>query len=121
MSFIHASPLTSHGNLKSSKCLVDSRWTLKVSGFGMAAFQPEVTSQQEEDYDVCRGLLWTAPELLRMPPETRPGSGTQKGDVYSFGIILHEIVFRCMPFNGALPPQGRTQRKLTKSMIKHKR
>lgn len=36
--------------------------------------------------------LWTAPELLRdLNPPTR---GTQSGDVYSFAIIMHEIVMK---------------------------
>ncbi len=106
MTFLHMSPLVSHGSLKSSKCLVDSRWTLKVSGFGMSAFTPDGTNLEEDKYTFYRGLQWTAPELLRMPSETRHRYGTPKGDVYSFGIILHEIVFRCMPFDGVLPPEG---------------
>lgn len=40
--------------------------------------------------------LWTAPELLRMPD--KPSYGTQKGDVYSFAIILQEVVYRDLPF-----------------------
>ena len=30
MDFLHRSHLHSHGNLKSSNCLVDARWTVKV-------------------------------------------------------------------------------------------
>lgn len=36
--------------------------------------------------------LWLAPELLRM--EAPPPRGTQKGDVYSFGIVLQEVALR---------------------------
>ena len=32
MEYLHKSHLHSHGNLKSSNCLVDGRWTVRVSG-----------------------------------------------------------------------------------------
>lgn len=41
-------------------------------------------------------LLWTSPELLRHPNLRK--KGTQAGDVYSFGIILQEVVVRGEPF-----------------------
>lgn len=40
--------------------------------------------------------LWRAPELLRAVAP--PPRGTQKGDVYSFGIVLFEIVGRIGPW-----------------------
>jgi atrial natriuretic peptide receptor A len=56
----------------------------------------------------CSELLWVAPELI--PSTVVPGTpATQKGDVYSFAIILEEIVVRGGPFEAArqfLDPQG---------------
>ncbi|XP_031367496.1 atrial natriuretic peptide receptor 1-like isoform X4 [Apis dorsata] len=99
MVYLHASEVKSHGNLKSSNCVVDSRFVLKIADFGLhelrrpAYCEPEV---DKNNYAFWRGQLWTAPELLRM--ERRPPEGTQKGDVYSFAIIVHEIVVRQGPF-----------------------
>ena len=99
MQFLHNSPLVSHGHLKSSSCLVDSRWQVKITSYGLRAFKiNEEPASNMGEYQQYRKLLWTAPELLRMTPLERPIYGTQKGDVYSFGIILQEILFRTLPY-----------------------
>lgn len=37
--FIHDSEIVSHGNLRSSNCLVDSRWCVKITDFGLNEFR----------------------------------------------------------------------------------
>jgi len=50
-------------------------------------------------------LLWVAPEILRLP--NRPARGTQKGDVYSFAIILQEFHTREGPYSSSyMDPKG---------------
>lgn len=51
-------------------------------------------------------LLSTSPELLRQPALQK--KGTQHADVYSFGIIMQEVVVRGEPFCMlAQSPEGR--------------
>ena len=47
---------------------------------------------------VYHKLLWTAPELLRRPRDQRPPYGTKKGDVYSFGVIAQEVLYKAPPY-----------------------
>lgn len=50
-------------------------------------------------------LLWVAPEILRLP--NRPIRGTQKGDVYSFAIILQEFHTREGTYSSSyMDPKG---------------
>ena len=57
--------------------------------------------------DLCQyifvDLLWTCPEILRAD-EICPRNGSRAGDVYSYGIILHETFYRC----GTFPVSGKT-------------
>uniref|UniRef100_A0A8C9SDS6 Guanylate cyclase n=1 Tax=Scleropages formosus TaxID=113540 RepID=A0A8C9SDS6_SCLFO len=81
MDYLHCSSLRSHGHLSSSNCVVDSRFVLKVTDFGLSQLRWPAG---------VPSLLWRAPELLRT---TMPPNGTQKGDVYSFGIIVQEVIY----------------------------
>lgn len=94
MAFLHNSIIASHGNLKSSNCVVDSRFVLKITDYGLASFR--TSCDNEDSYASFAKKLWTAPELIRW--RRAPSQGTQKGDVYSFGIILQEIALRNGPF-----------------------
>lgn len=45
MAFLHASEMHVHGNLKSSNCVVDSRFVLKITDFGLHSLrQPNLGS-----------------------------------------------------------------------------
>lgn len=140
MHYLHSTDIRSHGNLKSSNCVVDSRFVLKIADFGLHSLR-KTNSDEDSEYSdsyahwrskfffhqrayiltiyiVCTkirisnpcifsGMLWTAPELLRM--KDPPVEGTQKGDIYSFGIIVNEIATRQGPFytgDNYITPKG---------------
>lgn len=52
-------------------------------------------------------LLWTAPELLRSPVR----GGSFAGDVFSFSIIIQEVISRTLPYAMMdMPAHGETAR-----------
>ena len=98
MSYLNSTLIRSHGQLKSRCCLITSRWQLKIASYGLSVFRKdERINSQLHEYESFKSLLWTAPELLRQGPD-KPYYGTRKGDVYSYGIILQELVYRAAPF-----------------------
>ncbi|XP_021375586.1 atrial natriuretic peptide receptor 1-like isoform X2 [Mizuhopecten yessoensis] len=108
MTYLFNSDIRSHGNMKSTNCVVDGRFVLKITDFGLHALRGPPDDVEEGMYAFYRTQLWTAPELLRM--HYRPPEGTQKGDVYSFAIICQEIVYRSGVFylaNLDLSPEER--------------
>ena len=50
MLFIHSSEIKCHGNLTSANCVVDSRFTLKISDFGLTILQSPTFTSSEQFY-----------------------------------------------------------------------
>ncbi|XP_078443352.1 receptor protein kinase-like protein ZAR1 [Wolffia australiana] len=88
-----------HGNIKSSKILLDEDLNAFVSGFGLARLASSQTRKLSSSSVqlVSSGVaqkLPGSPSSSYLAPEARAGGGgsTQKGDVYAFGVVLMEAL-----------------------------
>jgi hypothetical protein len=101
--YLHSNAsLRCHGRLRTASCLVDNRWTVKLSDFGIRSFTAGAQlTDEESECDMHDTLRYTAPEILA--PDTRSiadvDHGTQAGDIYSFGIIMSEVFSREQPYD----------------------
>jgi serine/threonine-protein kinase CTR1 len=97
-----------HRDLKSGNLLVTRNFRIKVADFGTARLASMSSSRQRDEGRVSLSLhasgnaalttmvgtpLWMAPEVVFKQPYT------QKADVYSYGIVLFEILTRQTPWN----------------------
>eukprot|EP00041_Stephanoeca_diplocostata_P017529 m.355265 g.355265 ORF g.355265 m.355265 type:complete len:956 (+) comp20735_c1_seq2:219-3086(+) len=109
-----------HRDLKSDNCLVGENLRIKVADFGTSrlvkggdnhmhtGMTTSVFSGEE-----CNGHaearathnvgtpLWMAPEMMR-----RGGAYGQEVDVYSYGIVLWELLTRCIPWEKDISETG---------------
>ena len=91
MNYLHGfNPMIIHRDLKTPNVLVDENYTVCVSDFGLTHIKDAIA-----DPGVIGNPLWNAPELYKS--EAKPD---EKIDVYSFGIILWEVITMEIPFLG---------------------
>ena len=48
MSYLHSTEIKFHGKLKSSNCVIDGRWVLKITDYGLRKFKANQTEEGEE-------------------------------------------------------------------------
>ena len=92
MKYLHESELISFGRLQSSNCLIDSKWILRITDFGLHWFREDVDVEQQQH----TGSIYMSPELLN---EYVGPWGSQKGDIYSYGVVVVETFERQIPFH----------------------
>ena len=91
MHYVHRSVLEYHGRLTSKCCFLDAKFTCKIAQYwsnmlSVSSIYNANTAIDTED------TLWMAPEVLR------GNSASNKGDMFSFGIILQEVLLRDKPY-----------------------
>ena len=97
-----------HGNLKSSNCLIDDRWSVKLSNFGLASLRiADKIEYSTENEHKARSLFWTPPEYLQIssrdPLVIETVSINRRkytGDIFSFGVIISELINEDIPYGG---------------------
>ncbi|XP_019155902.1 PREDICTED: serine/threonine-protein kinase EDR1 [Ipomoea nil] len=91
MNYLHCrNPPIVHRDLKSSNLLVDKSWTVKVGDFGLSRLKYATLLTAKSGGGTPQ---WMAPEVLRNEPST------EKSDVFSFGVILWELMTELIPWS----------------------
>ena len=89
MNYLHGfKPPILHRDLKSMNVLLDRNCSVKLADFGNTrTFQTQMTKQKGT-------FQWMAPEVIK------GSTYSESSDVFSFGIIMNELVTRIPPYHG---------------------
>ncbi|KAI9084171.1 hypothetical protein K1719_033842 [Acacia pycnantha] len=96
LAYLHedVEPKILHGNLKSSNILLDRQWNPKISDFGLTNLS---TAK-------CNPNLMERPSCMD-PKSLSTSDFNESNDIYSFGVLIMEIVSGRTPLDRSLPQE----------------
>lgn len=95
--YIHQNPGLTHGNLKSTNVLLGSDFESCLTDYGLTPFR----NPESHEESSASSLFYRAPECR---DARRPL--TQKADVYSYGILLLELLTGKTPYQDFVEEHG---------------
>ncbi|XP_020410764.1 serine/threonine-protein kinase STY46 isoform X2 [Prunus persica] len=111
MNYLHQNNII-HRDLKAANLLMDDNGVVKVADFGIARVQAQsgVMTAETGTY------RWMAPEVIEHKPYDH------KADVFSFGVVLWELLTGKLPYENSTPLQaavGVVQKGLRPTIPRH--
>ncbi|KAK7281881.1 hypothetical protein RIF29_10229 [Crotalaria pallida] len=95
MQYLHSQGIL-HRDLKSENLLLGQDMSVKVADFGISCLESQCGSAK----GFTGTYRWMAPEMIKEKHHTK------KVDVYSFGIVLWELLTGLTPFHNMTPEQA---------------
>ena len=102
MAYLHGKGVI-HRDLKSGNILLDKNWNAKIADFGISRIEEEMeiegtgaTGGGVTPKDIMTQIgtpRWMAPEII-----DREGRYTEKVDIYSFAMVMYEMITGRVPF-----------------------
>lgn len=99
MKYLHERNII-HRDLKSPNILINQNFDVKITDFGLAKSVSQIAETLNTDRGIIGTIPWTAPEYI---DENRKGERNEKGDVFSFGVIIWELIKLEFPWQ-QVPP-----------------
>jgi hypothetical protein len=91
LSYLHSMQIV-HGDVRACNILVDGNYNAKLSDFGLAKQRSAAMTMVRTNERAVGVLRWISPQLLKNSKKTN------SSDVYSFGMVLWEVISGKLPF-----------------------